>query len=1524
MSSTSFGSDNRGVQLTTNHGIINISPDRPETPAQKTDNELLRSLAFPQMLDRRDNIEACHTNTCEWILELDEYQSWRNQPCGLLWIKGKPGAGKSTLMLFLHDRLKELQDGSQGVIRLDFFFTARGVEMQRTPLGMFRSLLNQIFVRDATIRPLVREVYEQRCRQFGFGERKWEWPQTVLEELLASAILASAMKQHLIIFVDALDEAGAESAQKIAAYFHRLVGRADKKKLTLQVCISCRHYPILESARARAIHVEDYNQDDIATYIKDMLLETEFRDIPSQEKRELLVEELAQHAKGVFQWVHLIIPLVKRRFSEGESISDIRDWLGDVPADLENVYVYILSNVITARNRVQSFLFFQWVCLAERPLTLVEMRYALAAMNAQITSSRIEWEKLHGFVESDERMKLRVKVLAGGLAEVVSSEKNEATVQVVHQSVNDFLRDKGLALLYPGIGASLGSLDMDNILFLSQATLYRSCLVYLTTISSNKQMSIFQDSKEKLVCDHPFLNYATINLFIHAKKAADFRGASMPNEIENLQRIIRYWVEIYQRLDTYHTACPATGTTILHMAAAANLVDVITSALSGDEDIERKNEVGNTALHFAARGGHTIAGKILQARGANRDAQNINGASPLIEAARCGHLGFVSWLLGEGVNIETGGGAALQKAALEGHSAIVVILLGAGANVNAQGGEYGNALQAAAYDGSAETVKILLDAGADVNAQGGQYGNALQAAAYDGSAETVKILLDAGADVNAQGGQYGNALQAAGYDGSAETVKILLDAGADVNAQGGEYGNALQAAAWRGSAETVKIILDAGADVNAQGGYFGNALQAAGAAYDGSAERVKILLDAGADVNAQGGQYGNALQAAASDGSAERVKILLDAGADVNAQGGQYGNALQAAGYDGSAETVKILLDAGADVNAQGGYFGNALQAAAYDGSAETVKILLDAGADVNAQGGPYGNALQAAGYDGSAETVKILLDAGADVNAQGGEYGNALQAAGAAYDGSAERVKILLDAGADVNAQCGYFGNALQAAAWRGSAERVKILLDAGADVNAQGGYFGNALQAAASDGSAERVKILLDAGADVNAQGGYFGNALQAAAWRGSAETVKIILDAGADVNAQGGYFGNALQAAASDGSAETVKILLDAGADVNAQGGEYGNALQAAAWRGSAETVKILLDAGADVNAQGGPYGNALQAAAWRGSAETVKILLDAGADVNAQGGQYGNALQAAAWRGSAETVKIILDAGADVNAQGGPYGNALQAAAWRGSAETVKILLDAGADVNAQGGQYGNALQAAAWRGSAETVKILLNAGADVNVRGGQHGSPLLAAIYSGHANVTDILFHAGADFGLADALDQTPLHIAASRNMAHLLLQFPQLASAINKRNKFLQTPLLLAIYSGHIHFSMKLLHLGADPSLRDGYGKHAMDWALGQETLMREIRERCPQLSLTPHENQESIVQQSLFHLTDGLPDLSPNDTWLILQQLARYFLFLNETNNARYLFRIDLSHNSSFTAHMSHRTGITAIDSLP
>ncbi|CAG7940462.1 unnamed protein product [Penicillium salamii] len=746
------------------------------------------------MLDRRDNIEPCHTNTCKWILEPEEYQFWRSQSYGLLWIKGKPGSGKSTLMVFLHDKLQRSQNDSPGIC-LDFFS------------------LPGIFERDPTVRPHIRETYDRRCKQFGDGKRQWEWPQVMLEELLASAILTSANRQHVVVFVDALDEAGAQSSQQLAGYFHRLVDRAEKKKLNIQVCISCRHYPMMESGQAIEIKVEDHNQKDIATYIQDMIIQTETKDDASQKMRKMLVEQLTLQANGFFQWVHIILPLIEQKVRERELFDEICCWLREVPAGLEDVYAYILSNVIDKGNREQSFLFFQWLCLAERPLTVAEMRYALVANSAREKLSPKKWERIPGFIESNEHMRRIMKALSGGLAEVVPSSNNDETVQVVHQLVNDFLRTKGLKVLYQDIDMCTSSLNKEQIIFQCQATLYRSCLVYLAGIYKPTETSALKGTREHIIQEHPLLEYASTNLFVHAEKAADSRPDIVQNEKDVLQKVLGRWVQVYQKLNRHSIVCPPTGTTLLHMAAAANLVDLIEPVASDIQDVAIGNRYGDTALHLAARWGHVTAGKILRRKGGDQEAKNHSGKTPLFEAASGGNLEFVEWLLDEGVDLGTKeDGGALQAAALGGYERIVEILLGAGADVNAPGGLYGNALQAAAHRGNPETVQILLEAGADINAQGGHFGNALQAAAYRGIPEIFQILLGAGADVNAQGGEYGNALQAAAHTGSPKTVQILLGAGANVNAQGGRYGLPLLAAIHEGHVDEIQILLHAGAD----------------------------------------------------------------------------------------------------------------------------------------------------------------------------------------------------------------------------------------------------------------------------------------------------------------------------------------------------------------------------------------------------------------------------------------------------------------------------------------------------------------------------------------------------------------------------------------------------------------------------------------------------------------------------------------------------------------------------------------
>ena len=94
---------------------------------------------------RRSGIKPNHVETCQWLLTHSDYLDWLDpkkavEHHGFLWIRGKPGAGKSTIMNFAYtEAIKE----KAGTV-ISFFFNARGDVLERSTTGMYRSLLFQL------------------------------------------------------------------------------------------------------------------------------------------------------------------------------------------------------------------------------------------------------------------------------------------------------------------------------------------------------------------------------------------------------------------------------------------------------------------------------------------------------------------------------------------------------------------------------------------------------------------------------------------------------------------------------------------------------------------------------------------------------------------------------------------------------------------------------------------------------------------------------------------------------------------------------------------------------------------------------------------------------------------------------------------------------------------------------------------------------------------------------------------------------------------------------------------------------------------------------------------------------------------------------------------------------------------------------------------------------------------------------------------------------------------------------------
>lgn len=206
-----------------------------------------------------------------------------------------------------------------------------------------------------------------------------------------------------------------------------------------------------------------------------------------------------ERARGIFQWVVLVagqvIKVAKRGHTSVLLIQDVER----LPEQLADLYRNILET-LEQKERLTSARLFRWVIHSTRPLSLQELYHALLCDVGAPSPSKLRDDIFVALNEPHYNAVQMVKSLSCGLVQVVPLEKSELIVQVIHQSVIDFLNDGGFSLLDT---TSAVSFDWTH------EYLARSCIMYLSA------------SDEMTGPDNPLYLYAACSWMKHATLAEE-------------------------------------------------------------------------------------------------------------------------------------------------------------------------------------------------------------------------------------------------------------------------------------------------------------------------------------------------------------------------------------------------------------------------------------------------------------------------------------------------------------------------------------------------------------------------------------------------------------------------------------------------------------------------------------------------------------------------------------------------------------------------------------------------------------------------------------------------------------------------------------------------------------------------------------------------------------------------------------------------------------------------------------------
>jgi hypothetical protein len=394
--------------------------------------KLLGSLYYSEIHERQEQISAAHEETFEFIFDRTgqsvrpwgNFVEWLEQGAGVYWINGKAGSGKSTLINYIAtnsrsmDSLRVWSQSSQ-VLTVTYFFWNAGTKLQKSSLGLLRSLLYQLLGGHQEVIPELAKFQDIPT----FDAPMPVWTKKRLESSLE--FVMDKNPQPLCLFIDGLDESddGEEDLLKLIS--------ALQSRPLVKICLSSRPLQSYINAfeYSAQLKLQDLTRQAIERYVDDRLhLDTRMGQLLRKEPLcgRSLIGDVLEKADGVFLWVELAVKLLLTGLTNGDDLDMLKYRLYLLPKGIESLYMHMWSRIAEDQKlyRDEAARYFRIALKEEMSL----LQFLVATNNdlqLALLDPRSTPPSIGEIVSMCKNVEVRILACCAGLLEVDHFERRE-------------------------------------------------------------------------------------------------------------------------------------------------------------------------------------------------------------------------------------------------------------------------------------------------------------------------------------------------------------------------------------------------------------------------------------------------------------------------------------------------------------------------------------------------------------------------------------------------------------------------------------------------------------------------------------------------------------------------------------------------------------------------------------------------------------------------------------------------------------------------------------------------------------------------------------------------------------------------------------------------------------------------------------------------------------------------------------------------------------------------------------------